>query len=168
MIFMNSYYLKYEYNPAQEWFKNQGAYWIKKYIANSEWILTNYDKITLGVYKVTLNNEIAYIGEAVKVANRLVVHAWNLARASERYYGVLPDEIEKNIVQISMECIESGIDCDREREKKEVEYIKKLKPYLQVKKTNDSVIPNENKRYDLCIYPKGKRRNITKDILDLD
>lgn len=160
-------YIKYEYNPAQDWFKNQGENWIKKYITNYEWILSNYDEKTLGVYKVTLNNVTAYVGQAVKISNRLVVHAWHLAEEPELYYGILQNEIEKNIVQINMECIESRIQSNSEREQKEVEYIKRLNPFLQTKKTNGLFILNENRRYDLCTYSKGNRRIITQKTLNL-
>ena len=97
-LFMSNYawYIKSEYKPAQEWYRNGGENWIKQYINNYDWVIENYDLINLGVYRVTLNNITAYIGEAVKVSNRLVVHAWHLANEPEKYYGVLPEEIKNS------------------------------------------------------------------------
>ncbi|MBQ0139855.1 MAG: hypothetical protein KBT36_11190 [Kurthia sp.] len=160
-------YLKNEYYPAQEWFKTEGVNWIKKHIPNHDWILTNYNQINLGIYKVTLNDVIVYVGQAVKVSNRLVVHAWHLAKEPERFYGVLQSELEKNVVQINMECIESKIQYNITREQKEAHYIQELAPYLQIEK-GKSVILNKKIKYDLCIYPKGKRRGITQEKLNLN
>ncbi|MFS0882896.1 hypothetical protein [Metabacillus niabensis] len=161
-----NWYLKNKYNPAQDWYRNGGKNWIKQYINNYDWVIKNYDLINLGIYRVTLNNVTAYVGESVKVSNRLVVHAWHLANEPEKYYGVLPDEIKNNIVQINMECIEVGIHSKSDRKQKEFEYIKKLNPFTQMKNLNDSYISKDNKRYDSCIS-KVYRRNVARKILSL-
>lgn len=148
------WYIKNEYKPAQDWYKNDGADWIKKYIANYAWIIENYDSINLGVYKITLNDKTAYVGEAVKVSNRLIVHAWNLAKESKMKFGVLSEEIEDEVVQINMICIESSIHSKGEREQKEFEHKKRLKPFLQKNGMGDTG------RNDLCI-PREERRGIT-------
>ena len=66
-----------------------------------------------------------------------------------------------------MECIECGMQSKSESSQKEEEYIKKLHPYLQTKKTNDSVTFGKNGRYDLCIYSKGNRRSVAQKNLNL-
>lgn len=148
------WYIKNVYKPAQDWYKNGGADWVKKYIANSTWIIDNYDLINLGVYKIILNDKVAYVGEAVKVSNRFIVHAWNLAMDSKLKFGVLPEEIKNEVIRINMICIESGIHSNSKREQKEIEYVKRLKPFLQKNDMNDTG------RKDMCI-PSDERRDAT-------
>lgn len=154
------WYIKNVYKPAQDWYKNGGADWIEKYVDNHSWIMKNYDLVNPGVYKITLNDLTAYTGEAVKVSNRFVVHAWNLAKNPKRKFGVLPEEINNEAVRIKMICMENELHSNSEREQKEFEYKQALKPFLQKEGISD------NGRNDLCI-PEQYRREVTRRNLNL-
>lgn len=127
------WYLKNHYYPAQEWSKKtEGKEWIKQYIPTmSDYCDQYYDVANCGIYIIYFDNIPAYVGEAVKICNRLIVHCHNMYNNSLLYFGITKDEIENSSIGITIDVLAHGLNDEEERKQKEKELIREYRPILQ-------------------------------------
>lgn len=150
------------YFKRLKWYVNDARSWIEKYINGSKWILNNLDEKIPGIYKIEVNGQIAYIGQAGTVPNRLVEHAYTFAKHTEFYWGLYPKQIEDGTVKITMEYIEIGIPEENKRKDEERQYIGRYGSLLQRHKRKDG------KPSDICTDDKGKRVEYMQSALKLN
>src|SRR5690625_981061 len=150
------------YFKKLKWYVNDARNWIEQYVCGSKWILNNLDERIPGIYKIEVNGQIAYIGQACRVPNRLIEHAYTFAKHIEYYWGLYPKQIEDGTVKITMKYIEIGIPEKDKRENKESECIGKYGSLLQRNKRKDG------KPSDICTDNKGKRVEYMQSALKLN
>ena len=150
------------YFKRLKWYVNDARSWIEKYINGSKWILNNLDEQIPGIYKIEVNGQIVYIGQAGKVPNRLVEHAYTFAKHTEFYWGLYSKQIEDSTVKITMKYIVIGIADEDKRENKEREYIGKYGSLFQRHKRKDG------KPSGICTDDKGKRVKYIQSALKLN
>lgn len=107
------------------------------------WLLSN-DSV-IGVYALLANEKYLYIGESEFIPKRISEHMGNLTREPEKYFGILPEEIESGKVRISIEFLEVGVD-KQDLKNKEIGYIKEHRPILQQNPNSDRCILRNDRR----------------------
>lgn len=150
------------YLRSFNWNVNHARNWFEKYVNGSKWILNNLDENISGVYKILFNGKVAYIGEGVNVAIRLLQHGYYIAEYTEYNWGVYLKQIEDGTIKITMEYIEIEILDETERKEKEKMYIGKYGSLLQRHKRADG---NPS---DICTDTKGKRVEYIQSALNLN
>lgn len=150
-------YLKEEYQPAQDWYKKSDSWeWIERNIPTLNKLLEkNYSKIQPGVYCIQFNDVPVYVGQALKASDRLLVHAHNLYRKPNVYFGVEEEEINSGKVKIQVTILKENLSPENLRKENELSCIKKLKPVLQ-----------KNDGTDKCIQRRDRRKVIEKEIFN--
>ncbi|WP_062353772.1 hypothetical protein [Bacillus kwashiorkori] len=149
-------YLIEEYQPAQDWYKKPNSReWIERNIPTLHELLEKgYGKLHSGVYCILLNDVPVYVGEALKLYDRLKVHAHNLYRKPLDYFGVEEEEINSSKVKIQVKILKEDLPRENLRKENELLWIKKLKPLLQ-----------KNDGTDLCIPRRNRRKVIEKELI---
>lgn len=141
-------YLKKEYEPAIEWYKKSDSrIWIERNIPSlNELLEKNYRQIQSGVYCIHFNDIPVYVGQALKISDRLLVHAHNLFREPLVYFGVEEEEINSGKVKIRVTILKENLAQENLREEHELFCIKELEPVLQKSDGTDKCIPRRERR----------------------
>lgn len=136
-----SRYLCEEYHPAQEWAASpDGKAWIQQHSPSLAALMISREKEAIfGVYSVSINGKIFYIGESIRLVRRLIVHAFHLAKHKERF-GVLVGGEQGEDMQVDFQILSEHIFKKEERLEEELFWIERLRPALQ-RQGSDRCIP---------------------------
>lgn len=92
---------------------------------------------TKGIYTISINNYIVYVGESVNVADRVLQHSWQILIATPKdgKYWHLRRARDKGY-KVTISLAEDCRNCsEAERMQKEIEWIKFFNPPLNVMHT---------------------------------
>ena len=123
-------YLNDSFYPAQNWTLSSVGYtWIWENIPSLQNLIDlHYNDRLFAVYCILINGNPLYVGQSIRTAKRLCVHAYNICHSPE-LFGLSKEDIVNNT--ISVQILEKYIYNKNLRESSELFYIAKLKPILQ-------------------------------------